>query len=273
MRQLNYTVAASAVNANMGLRDQWQRVTLTFTPGADVTGNIQVNNTGTAPTATRFIYIDGVQIETGSVATPYIETDGGTAARSAGRVRIPSTVLSPIQGWAAVRIRASTASSGLPWTAAGDAVPHFLDWYIDTNNRLQLLYYSGGFKVESVNGGAGANANSATAVAAGDILTVVWAWTATTLYVSVNGAAFTSAARTGGPFSGATTTIDVMSFVGADGWPDCDLFWLATGRGILSNTDAAIINGFGTTDPDPRRFPGQCTGFWDCKTGTFQRRR
>lgn len=33
---------------------------------------------------------DGVQVETGSIATPYIETDGGTANRSAGPVILDS---------------------------------------------------------------------------------------------------------------------------------------------------------------------------------------
>lgn len=31
-------------------------------------------------------YVDGIQFESGSIATPYIETDGATAARSAGPV-------------------------------------------------------------------------------------------------------------------------------------------------------------------------------------------
>ena len=100
LRQLNYTVAASAVAADLGIRDAWQRLTLTFTPGADVIGNIQINNTGAAPTATRFLYVDGVQVELQPLATPYVETDGGTASRSGGRIRIPTSLINTTQvGW------------------------------------------------------------------------------------------------------------------------------------------------------------------------------
>jgi hypothetical protein len=63
----------------MLLRDVWQRLTLTFTPGTDVTGNIQIINTGANPTATRTINIDGVQVELGSTANTYIETDGAVS--------------------------------------------------------------------------------------------------------------------------------------------------------------------------------------------------
>lgn len=68
---------------NMSLRDQWQRVSATVTPNAgDLTGDIRLTRTGTAPTAGHeVVYVDDVQVELGSAATPYIETDGATATR------------------------------------------------------------------------------------------------------------------------------------------------------------------------------------------------
>lgn len=70
---------------NMLLRDQWQRVTASVTPvGGDLAGDVRLTLTGSQPTpGTDFVYIDGVQVELGSLATPYIETDGATASREA----------------------------------------------------------------------------------------------------------------------------------------------------------------------------------------------
>lgn len=69
--------------ADMDIRDAWQRLVADFTPVAgDLTGALHVRNNGTAPTVGRFIYIDDVQIETGTVATPFILTDGSAASRA-----------------------------------------------------------------------------------------------------------------------------------------------------------------------------------------------
>jgi hypothetical protein len=65
---------------NMALRDQWQRVVCNFTPVVgDLAGELRIIRTGTAPTVGRTFWADGVQCEVGSLATPYIETNGSTA--------------------------------------------------------------------------------------------------------------------------------------------------------------------------------------------------
>jgi len=62
--------------ANMTVVDQWQRVTASVTVDAgDTTGYIRIDSSSTAPTAGKFIYVDGVQIETGTAATTYIDGD------------------------------------------------------------------------------------------------------------------------------------------------------------------------------------------------------
>lgn len=97
----NWTSATVVTDTvDMNLRDQWQRVVGTITPDAgDLSGDIRLTLTDSQPTAGNdFVYIDGVQVETGSIATPYIETDGGTASRLAtGVVEFPSIG----EGWAA----------------------------------------------------------------------------------------------------------------------------------------------------------------------------
>jgi hypothetical protein len=65
----------------MDIRDAWQRVEFPLLPDAnDLTGSFRVAVTGV--TEAEFFYIDCAQLETGSVATPYIETDGDTAPRA-----------------------------------------------------------------------------------------------------------------------------------------------------------------------------------------------
>lgn len=84
MGQTGFTsaVIASQPDANMALTDQWQRIQMVFTPnGADLTGFIAIEINGADPSNGRMIGLDGVQVETGSIATPYIETDGASASR------------------------------------------------------------------------------------------------------------------------------------------------------------------------------------------------
>jgi hypothetical protein len=61
-------------DVNMTIRDKWQRVFSTIDPSAmDLGGSFTVFENGTAPTAGKFIYIDAVQIELGTVPTTFID--------------------------------------------------------------------------------------------------------------------------------------------------------------------------------------------------------
>ena len=61
---------------SLSIRDKWQRVTCTATLAAgDLVGNVYVYENGAAPDVNDYIYIDGVQIETGTVATTYFDGD------------------------------------------------------------------------------------------------------------------------------------------------------------------------------------------------------
>lgn len=61
-------------DANMDIRNEWQRVTVgPFTPdGGDLAGNINVAEE-VAATVSPFIYIDGAQVELASAASPYLD--------------------------------------------------------------------------------------------------------------------------------------------------------------------------------------------------------
>lgn len=83
------------------------------------------------------------------------------------------------------------------------------------------------------------------------MLTVIGAWTATTVRLSNNGAAFVSAGNANIPTVGGTvyiagTGVQVL---------DSDAFWFACGTGTLSDADAAAIHAWGNSDPPPGLFP------------------
>lgn len=66
-------------DADLSLRDQWQRISATITPDpADLSGLFvfRLDNS----TGVKVAYADGVQVEEGTL-TPYVETDGATATR------------------------------------------------------------------------------------------------------------------------------------------------------------------------------------------------
>jgi hypothetical protein len=79
----NFTGSTGTVSsADMGLLDQWQRVTHTrLIAAGDLAGNLILQQFTSPPTAGRFFYIDGAQVEIGQVATPYIETNGAEDSR------------------------------------------------------------------------------------------------------------------------------------------------------------------------------------------------
>jgi len=62
--------------ADMTIKDHWQRVHCHINPDAgDLAGTLTLSETGTNGDAAQFIYIDGVQIETGMAPTTYFDGD------------------------------------------------------------------------------------------------------------------------------------------------------------------------------------------------------
>jgi len=69
----------AANSANLAGNGQWQRIPVTATTGAGVDGVILFAYSASGAVT---FQIDGIQFETGPIATPYIETNGGSASRS-----------------------------------------------------------------------------------------------------------------------------------------------------------------------------------------------
>jgi len=68
--------SVTAGKPDMTIRNHWQRISAYITPvGGDLVGTMTLSETGTNGTAGVFVYVDGVQIETGTAATTYLDGD------------------------------------------------------------------------------------------------------------------------------------------------------------------------------------------------------
>lgn len=240
------------------LTSSWQRLVFTTTALTATTWRFIIH-TATAQAIT--FQVDGAQVELGPVRTPYIETDGGTASRTAGRVQMPSTILDETQGWLAFKVR-----MGFNQTAPPQADMVLFDWRDDSNNRIGVEYTSGSggqVQLSRLLAGAGAVAQQAYAAGIGGGKTFILAWTATACKVSIDGVAFTSAANSSIPTLAVTTAeIGQAANIGANFEFDGDIFWMAYGAGTLTDGNAATIHALGTVGNQPAVFPGSCKLYW-----------
>lgn len=256
------------VDANMALRDQWQRLELpNVTPaGGDLVGNPLNFVAATNPSAGKFIYVDGGQVEAQVYPTPYVHTDGGTASRVATDIDTPVGSMNNTWGWCAMRVR-------LPYTdeqydLAG-LLAHFFDWRQDANNFINL-YYDGDAKtfIGRIRSG-GVIETVASAVqnfTAMSDFTVIFYWTLTQLGISINGGTFVTAVRAQAAPVLAVADFDIGHVAGLF-QIDAYVRWMAFGTAEPpTNADAVVINGWGNTDPsrDDEQWPGlmSCIKVW-----------
>ena len=252
----------------------WQRVTATLTTGVG-TNNVDPFIVTNSATATTF-WVDGAQIEQKSTATPYVETNGATASRTAARVQAPSSLLNATQGWVAMRVRFGNPS--------GSQQMNFFGWTNTADNdgiRLFWDHQDGDlFVIHRGTGHLTANADQANlghTPALGEMVTVIAAWDSGNLYLSINGSSFSSAVASTQIPTTMFSTFDIGGFGNAAiGTPiDSDVLWTATGTGTLSNTDASNLNAFGNTDPTLTGLSGTLslgdpTMAWAANTASYQ---
>lgn len=255
--------------ANLSLRDQWQRVTVrnVTIAGGDLAGSIDV--TCGAPTAGRFVYVDGVQIESGAIATPYVETSGGTASRTAARVRVPTDGLfTPTDGWCATRCTMPYASGTDNWGTGW--YDRLMAWGVAGVDSITVEHFASTatqHKAYITRWTAGVNQNkygTPYSFEAGADQTIIGRWDASTVAVSTNGGAFESGASTTVPAITATT-LDVGSYAGGASYARRNLYWQAYGSGPLTDAQASILHAMGNRpDYHALRRMG-ATGIWDCR--------
>ena len=225
----------------------WTRLTVTGTaPASTDRADVKAIKSSTS---TDTFWVGGVQLETGSIATPYIHTDGGTASRSAGRIQMPASVLDETQMWLTMRVRAGSAYN------VGSGVLRLFQWQDSVTERLILQYVVGDkFYLDRDSGAGGSSASAALNFAAGDSYTVTGAFEAEASKISVNGASFSSVANSAIPTLAASAA-DIGSISGTSGHLNGNALWVALGRGTLTDADAALLHAFGNNRPLPHQFP------------------
>ncbi len=264
----------AGANAQTGtavtLTTTWQRITLTTSALTAATWRCYVETN--AQQAITF-QVDGGQAELGPCATPYVETNGGTAARAAARVRMPSALITEAQGWVAIRIRTGWGTSAIPsfpiafaWESADYANYFEIVRATSTKWRFEGARNSTANVLDVTDAG----------FTAGSFVTLIARWTSSTWAFSRNGAAFSSMTRggtAGGTSLPATFDVGARSNGGPTLHLDSDVLWFACGTGTLTDADAALIHALGNTDHPPETFPGACTAVWYADTAFYEDER
>lgn len=207
------------------------------------------------------------QIEAGYMPTPYIAS---ASARAKAHVTMPVALLNETQGWIALRLRPGWGSTTEFYGGAG--FPVWFGWGTPGGDYISLHYREPYNQVwfDRLAGGGGGTAAVAHAPTIGTPVTIVCAWTATAVKLSIGGAAFTSAAATAIPSLSAISPV-------IGGWPAHearyagDILWAATGTGTLTDADAAALAALGNTDPTTTTLPSTAalTAVWPADTSSF----
>lgn len=271
-------VAAAELNhVDVVLTGSWQRVSVFgFVDEIDRTGLSAFTVVATSA-ATEKYRVDAAQFEKTSVATPYVKTDGATAARGASRVQIDSSLLDPAKGWVAFRAR-------MGWDHADHPHPGgyatFFNWYLNSSNYITLDYVSATdqWRFLRLGGGFGTAVVFPDPHVRDDLVTIVATWVDTTppstdIRISKNGVwhnNFSAAI----PALGSVALADIGS--GGTGFPnaeaDSDIFWMAFGKGTLTDDDLATLNSIGNSEPIYHSLPdtAQITAVWPGIDATFR---
>src|SRR4249919_1098722 len=178
-------------------------------------------------------------------------TFGGSrcALDTTDRLQLPANLFDETQGWLAFRVKMGFASTG------GAAAPRAFEWADGANGDLQCGYDTGvdQWYMYRDNPGGSNQINSATqSFASGDDLTIVVAWRAGQISISINGANFITDA-TAQHIPTLVGTFDIGNSPGANRSIESSYWWAAGGNGTLSNADAATIHAFGNGEPDDHR--------------------
>jgi hypothetical protein len=167
------------------------------------------------------------------------------------------------QGWIALRFKVGFNTAGNDIGIWG--------WGPSSNSAL-ILYYRAlqpGWDVRRENAGASLQLLVTDTVATNDLVTLVMAWTATEIKLSVDGGTFSTQGNTEIP----VLSENLFSIGGAPNMSariNSDVYWVAGGTGTLTDGDAATIHGFGNTDPTPSGLPGTPTFVWPASSNHFK---
>jgi RHS repeat-associated protein len=249
------------------LASGWNRITMTATTAASI-ASINVYFKVTSAPST--FWVDAVQVEAGSSATAYADTNAGASSRSAASVQMPANGITPTQGWLALRLRMGWGTSAPPQSPS--AFPALFDWRVDASNRLSAYFVPGSntFVLERRNtAGTSTVGTAALTFNKGDGLTIVLAWTSNTISISANGAAFTTTTPSSNIPTGLPSSFDLGEISANNSFINSDVLWAVTGTGVPVSADATALNGFGNTDPTIAALPASPATLWTADTTSY----
>lgn len=237
------TTVENQIMADGTRLQQWQRVTAKITTqvAAPGTGNIRIRAQGSV-TALQVARFDGMQLEVSAFPTPYVETDGGTAARTDGVVKVQSSVLDESQGWVAARVRMGMENDPSGVTVHEPAT--VFDWRLDGSNYLRMSYLDSALGTDAWKFSRSGSdvASVADTVAWSEVFTVIGTWEDGRVRLSVNGATFTSTVGSAAPALAAITEWYIGSIGGTSEHLGGEILWIAAGTGLLTDDDADSIH-------------------------------
>lgn len=212
-------------------------------------------------------------LNAGAIALPWRRTAGSSASTTAGRIQMPvADLFTETQGAVFARVM-------VPWTSEPVTDPGVFTWADSVSNRLELHFdTSTGQQVSIVRAAAGSpdNTSQAYAWAANTGFGAAFAWTASAVKVSANGAAFSSKSSSNIPtLSDTAAELGGRTGVTTGREMSGNILWFATFAGTLTDDDAAALNAFGDTPPTWAQLVGalpataQVTGLWQAKTNQF----
>lgn len=225
-----------------------QRVQGTAVANANGTMSAQMYcNTGQGPVT---FWIDAIQIENKSVATPYVHTDGAPATRNVGQIQASSSFINSTQSWIMAKVRPAWASTDDPHAPTNAA--HNLtvfEWGVSSGTRIRVSYDAQGggiWYIERQSGGGGGTLTKTAAFAKDSLHTLIVTWTGTTIRFSLNNAAFDSISDSTIPdFTGYPTfelgsggSIPAQDHREWNG----DFLAFCAGTGVLTTNDIAVLN-------------------------------
>jgi hypothetical protein len=182
-------VGTSTVSADMTKRNVWQRVEApNFTPDAgDLTGNVRIRENGSAPTAGRFVYIDGIDVIQSDISTSHIDgslgdgyawvgtVDGSDSTRAASYILLngESSMFNSNNTFSFAVVLQAPYDYDATWPeVAGNRI---FDLFEDASNDIRINYDAGDNRFEAiiVSGGTGISLNSSVIqFSAGDFIHV-----------------------------------------------------------------------------------------------------
>jgi hypothetical protein len=158
----------------------WQKLTVTGTEAQTDRTTMQVSIILSGAVAGDTFVVNAPQMERSAIPTPYVPSTTIRGVRDAARIRFPLWRVSAREGWLAVQVR-------LPWASTAKTDTAVLGRWGDSTTYIELAWTGTALRLRRATASGTQDATRSIAFPANSVLTVVGAWTADRVLLSVNG--------------------------------------------------------------------------------------